>query len=97
MVVACFSGLTACDPGYEFTFHNPCDAPLEIDLRDGDEFDGVGIDPVTIEPHSTMAWSQIDPHINPPFGLLLMEGPRAGELVKSDIPEVTIPESACPR
>jgi hypothetical protein len=38
----------------------------------------------------------IDPDINPPFGALLLSGPHEGELIKSDTPEVTIPESACP-
>jgi hypothetical protein len=97
IVVACLSGLTACDPGYEFTIHNPCDAPITVDLRDSDEFRRVGISPVTIEPHSTSSWSQIDPDINAPFGALLLDGPREGELIKSETPDVTIPESACPR
>jgi hypothetical protein len=97
IVVACLSGLTACDPGYGFTVHNPCDAPITVDLRDSDEFDRVGIDPVTLEPHSTNTWTQIDPDIEPPFGVLLLDGPRAGELIKPETPDVTIPESACPR
>jgi hypothetical protein len=88
--------LTACDPGYEFTVHNPCDAPIKVDLRDSDEFDRVGVSPVTLEPHSTNAWSKIDPDIQPPFGALLLSGPREGEIIKSDTPEVTIPETACP-
>jgi hypothetical protein len=97
VVVACLLGLTACDPGYEFTVHNPCDTPVRVDLRDSDEFGRVGISPVTIEPHSTNTWSEIDPDINPPFGALLLNGPRADEIIKSDRPDVTIPESACPR
>lgn len=52
--------------------------------------------PTTIKPHSTTTYSTIDPDINPPFGLLLVDGPRAGELIKSETPEVTIPEAACP-
>jgi hypothetical protein len=97
IVVACLSGLTACDPGYGFTVNNPCDAPITVDLRDSDEFKGVGISPVTIEPHSTSTWTQIDPDINAPFGALLLDGPREGALIKSETPDVTIPESACPR
>jgi hypothetical protein len=95
-VVACLSGLTACDPGSGFTVHNPCDAPITVDLRDSDEFKRVGISPVTIEPHSTSSWTQIDPDINAPFGALLLDGPREGELIKSETPDVRIPESACP-
>jgi hypothetical protein len=96
-IVALLSGLTACDPGYGFTVHNPCHAPMTVDLRDSDEFKRVGISPVTIEPHSTSTWTQIDPDINAPFGALLLDGPREGELIKSETPEVTIPESACAR
>jgi hypothetical protein len=98
MVVAGLSGLTACDPGYDFTIHNPCDAPMTVDLRDSDEFGRSGTGgAVTVASHSTNSWSQIDPHINPPFGVLLLDGPREGELIESDEPDVTIPESACPR
>jgi hypothetical protein len=98
MVVACLSGLTACDPGYEFTIHNPCDTPMTVDLRDSDEFGRSGTGgAVTIGPHSTTEWSMIDPDINPPFGALLLSGPHEGEIMKSDTPEVTIPASACPR
>ena len=97
IVVACLSGLTACDPGYEFTVHNRCGTPMTIVLRDSDEFGQSGTgDAVTIGPHSTNTWSEIDPDINPPFGLLLLDGPRAGERIKSGEPNITIPESACP-
>jgi hypothetical protein len=47
--------------------------------------------------HSSSTWTQIDPDINAPFGALLLDGPREGELIKSETPDVTIPESACPR
>lgn len=97
-VVAGLSGLTACDPGYEFTIHNPCAAPMKVDLRDSDELERSGTGgAVTIAPHSTNTWSQIDPDINPPFGVLLLDGPLEGEFIKSDEPDVTIPASACPR
>jgi hypothetical protein len=97
MVVACLSGLTACDPGYEFTIHNQCDTPMTVDFRDSDEFGRSGTGgAVTVGPHSTTEWTVVDAHINPPFGLLLLDGPRAGERIKSETPEVTIPVSACP-
>ncbi len=96
LTVVCLSALTACDPGYEFTIHNPCDAPMTADFRDSNEFGQRGTDPVTVKPHSTTEWTVLDPNIEPPFGLLLLDGPRAGERIKSDTPEVTIPESACP-
>jgi hypothetical protein len=95
LIVTFLSALTACDPGYEFTIHNPCDAPIRVDLRDSDEFDRVGISPVTLEPYSTNTWSKIDPDIKPPFGALLLSGPREGDLIKSETPDVTIPESGC--
>jgi hypothetical protein len=95
MVVG-LSQLTACDPGYQFTIHNPCDAPMTVDFRDSNEFQR-GADPVTDGPHSITEWGVIDPKTEPPFGLLLLDGPRAGERIKSDEPDVTIPESACPR
>ena len=44
-IVALLSGLTACDPGYGFTVHNPCDVPITVDLRDSDEFKRVGMSP----------------------------------------------------
>jgi hypothetical protein len=98
MVVACLSGLTACDPGYEFTIHNPCDTPMTVDYGDSDEPDHrLTRDAVTIAPRATSSWTDLDDDINPPFGLLLLDGPRAGERIKSETPEVTIPESACPR
>jgi hypothetical protein len=101
IVVACLSGLTACDPGYGFTVHSPCDAPIKVDFFDFGEFDRATPAntrySTTVEPHSTTTWSTIDPDINPPFGLLLVNGPREGELIKSETPDVTIPESACPR
>jgi hypothetical protein len=97
MVVACLSGLTACDPGHEFTIHNQCDTPMTVDFRDSDEFGRSGTGgAVTVGPHSTTEWTVVDAHINPPFGLLLLDGPRAGERIKSETPEVTIPVSACP-
>jgi hypothetical protein len=98
MSVAFLSGLTACDPGYTFTVHNPCNAPMTVDYGDSDEFGERGIgDAVTMEPHSTTEWTELDAHIVPPFGLLLLNGPRAGDLVKSETPDITIPKSACPR
>ena len=97
VVLAVLCGLTACDPGYEFTIRNPCGAPVTVDFRDSNEFDQRGADPVTVGPHSTTEWTVIDPEINPPFGLLLLDGPRAGERIPSDEPDVTIPQSACPR
>ena len=97
MVVACLAGLTACDPGYEFTINNPCDTPMTVDFRDSDEFGRSGTGgAVTVGPHSTTEWTVVDAHINPPFGLLLLDGPRTGERIKSETPEVTIPISACP-
>jgi hypothetical protein len=97
VVVACLSGLMACDPGYEFTIHNPCDTLVSVDFRDSDQFGQSGTGgAVAISPHSTSSWSRADPDINPPFGVLLLDGPRAGELIKSETPGVTIPESACP-
>jgi hypothetical protein len=94
--VVALSPLAACDPGYSFTVHNPCDTPIRVDLRDSNEFGEGGTDPITVGPHSTTEWTVLDPNINPPFGLLLVDGPRAGERIKSESPEVTIPESACP-
>jgi hypothetical protein len=83
VVVACLLGLTACDPGYEFTVHNPCDPPMTVDLRDSDEFAQSGsVGAVTMQPHSTISWTVVDAHINPPFGLLLLDGPRAGDLIQ---------------
>jgi hypothetical protein len=97
-IVAGLSGPTACDPGHGFTVHNPCDAPMTVDLRDSDEFGRSGTGgAVTIAPHTTNTWTQIDPDINPPFGVLVLEGPLEGELIKSDEPDVTIPAPACPR
>jgi len=97
LLVAGLLGLTACDPGYEYTIHNPCDAPMTVDFRDSGEFGRVGTGgAVTIGPRSTSSWSRVDPDINPPFGVLLLNGPRKGELLKSAEPNVTIPESACP-
>jgi hypothetical protein len=96
-VIASLLGLTACDPGYDFTVHNRCDSPLTVVLRDSDEFGQTGTgDAVTLEPRSTNTWTEIDPDINPPFGVLLLNGPRKGERIKSEEPDVTIPESACP-
>jgi hypothetical protein len=97
VVVAALSGLAACDPGYGFTIHNPCDSPMTVVLRDSDEFGQTGTgDAVTLEPRSTNTWTEIDPDINPPFGVLLLNGPRKGERIKSEEPNITIPESACP-
>jgi hypothetical protein len=88
----------ACDPGYEFTVRNQCDTPMTVDLRDSDEFDRSGTGgAVTIEPHSTNSWTMIDPDIIPPFGLLLLDGPRAGDLITSEEPDIAIPKSACRR
>ena len=71
---------------------------MTVDLRDSGEFGRSGTGgAVTIALHSTDPWSQIDPDINPPFGVFLLDGPLEGELIKSDEPDVTIPESACPR
>jgi hypothetical protein len=95
VVLVSLSGLAACDPGYEFTIRNPCDTSMTVDFRDSNEFGQRGADPVTVGPHSTTEWSVIDPEIKPPFGLLLLDGPREGERIKSDEPDVTIPESAC--
>lgn len=91
MIVALL-GLTGCDPGYTFTTHSPCDASMTVDFRDSNEFGERGADPVNVGPHSTTEWTVIDPNINPPFGLLLLDRPRAGERIN-----ITIPRSACPR
>jgi hypothetical protein len=98
LIVACFFALAACDPGYEYTIHNPCDTPVSVDFRDSDQFGQSGTGgAVTISPHSTSSWSRADPDISPPFGVLLLDGPRAGELIKSESPDMAIPKSACPR
>ena len=98
VVLVSLSGLAACDPGYQFTVHNKCDTPVTVDLGDSNEFNQPGTGgAVTMEPHSTTSWTMIDAHIIPPFGLLLLDGPRAGDLIKSETPDITIPESACPR
>ena len=97
LIVVCLSALSACDPGYEFTIRNPCDTPMTVDFRDSNEFDQRGADPVTVGSNSTTEWTVIDPDIKPPFGVLLLDGPRAGERITSETPDVTIPESACPR
>ena len=97
VAVACLSGLAACDPGYSFTIHNPCDSIMTIDYGDSDESDHrLTRDAVTIAPRATSSWTDLDDDINPPFGVLLLNGPREGERIKSEMPEVTIPESACP-
>ena len=97
LIITLLSALTACDPGYEFTIRNPCDTSMTVDFRDSNEFGEHGTDPVTVGPHSTTEWTVLDPNINAPFGLLLLDGPRAGDRIKSETPEVTIPKSACPR
>jgi len=98
LIVVCLSALTACDPGYEFTIRNQCDTRITVDFGDSDEFGQNGLGgAVTMEPHSTVSWTVVDADVNPPFGLLLVDGPRAGDLIKSETPDVTVPESACPR
>lgn len=98
VVAASLCGLAACDPGYEFTIHNRCDFPMTVDYGDSDESDHrLTRDAVTIAPLATSSWTDLDDDINPPFGVLLLNGPRKGERIKSDEPNVTIPESACPR
>lgn len=98
VVAASLCGLAACDPGYEFTIHNRCDFPMTVDYGDSDESDHrLTRDAVTIAPLATSSWTDLDDDINPPFGVLLLNGPRKGERITSDEPNVTIPESACPR
>jgi hypothetical protein len=100
LAVVGFSALTACDPGYQFRVHNPCDTPVKATFLDSDQFDRTaamnGRLPATLPPHSDTSWSTLDRDINPPFGVFLVSGPRAGEIIQSATPEVTIPESACP-
>jgi hypothetical protein len=92
--------LVACDPGYGFTVHSPCDVRIRVAFFDSNEFDRATRSqvrhPTTVPPHSDTTWSTIDPDIEPPYGLLLIDGPRAGDLLQSTTPEVTIPDSACP-
>jgi hypothetical protein len=97
LLVVCLSWLTACDPGYTFTIRNPCNTPMTVDFRDSNEFSQRGADPVTVGPNSTTEWTVLDAEIMPPFGVLLLDGPREGERISSETPDVTIPESACPR
>lgn len=93
------STLAACDPGDGFRTHNPCDTPIRVTLLDSDEFDQpaaeLGKYPTTLPAHSDITWSTLDASINPPYGIFLVDGPRAGEIIKSRTPEVTIPVSAC--
>lgn len=95
----CLSSLAACDPGYSFRTHNPCDTPIKVTFLDSDEFDRTATElgryPVTLPPHSDITWSTLDASINPPYGIFLVDGPRAGEIIKSQTPEVTVPVSAC--
>ena len=98
LMVVGLSGLTACDPGYTFTIRNPCDSAMTVDYGDSDESDHrLTRDAVTIAPRATSSWTDLDDDINPPFGVLLLNGPRTGERIKSGEPDVTIPDSACPR
>jgi len=99
LTVAGLSALPACDPGYSFTTHNPCDTPINVTFLDSDEFDRTIAEnsrfPTPLPPHSDITWSTLDANINPPFGIFLVDGPREGEIIKSQTPEVTIPLSAC--
>ena len=98
LMVVGLSGLTACDPGYTFPIRNPCDSAMTVDYGDSDESDHrLTRDAVTIAPRATSSWTDLDDDINPPFGVLLLNGSRTGERIKSDEPDVTIPASACPR
>jgi hypothetical protein len=49
-----------------------------------------------IPPEASFAWSTLDPDIEPPYGLLLVSGPRAGDLLKASKPEIRLPTSTCP-
>jgi hypothetical protein len=70
---------------------------MTVDYGDSDESGHrLTRDAVTITAHATSSWTDLDDDINPPFGLLLLDGPREGERIKSTEPDVTIPESACP-
>ena len=93
------SSLAACDPGYGFRTHNPCDAPIRVTFLDSDEFDQPAAElerfPTTLPAHSDITWSTLDANINPPYGIVLVDGPRAGDIIKSQTPEVTVPVSAC--
>jgi hypothetical protein len=93
------SALAACDPGYSFRTHNSCDTSIRVTLLDFDEFDRTTAEksrfPTTLPPHSDITWSTLDADINPPYGVFLVDGPRAGEIIKSQTPEITIPKSAC--
>ena len=93
------SSLAACDPGYGFRTHNPCDTPINVTFLDSDVFDRTAAElgrfSTTLPPHSDITWSTLDANINPPYGIFLVNGPRAGDIIKSQTPEVTIPVSAC--
>ena len=92
--------LVACDPGYGFTVHSQCDRPVKVEFFDSNEFDRAKLSkvryPTTVPPHSDTTWSTLDPDIEPPYGLLLVNGPRAGDLLKASKPEIRLPTSVCP-
>jgi hypothetical protein len=90
---------TACDPGYEFRVRNPCDTSIRVVFLDSNEFSLSPLEesrlPTKIPARSDRRWSTIDPDIEPPFGVYLVDGPRAGEILKAPNPDITIPRSAC--
>lgn len=99
LVALGLSAMTACDPGYEFRVKNPCDSAILVSFLDSDEFDLSDAEnsrfPTKLPPHSDTTWTMGDSVIISPFGVLLVNGPRAGEIIQAPTPNVTIPRSAC--
>lgn len=92
-------GMTACDSGYGVKITNPCDHPLDVEII-ADPENGTGANSsgehaaTTIAADSDTTLSTIDDD-SESYGILLLTGPRAGEVIRSSDNGVVIPSSAC--
>lgn len=91
--------MTACDSGYGVKITNLCDLPLNVEII-ADPEDTTGTDSsgepaaTTIAANSDTTLSTIDDD-SESYGILLVTGPRDGEVIRSSDNGVVIPTSAC--
>jgi hypothetical protein len=100
LLAATVGALASCDSGYQLTIHSPCDRQLEVDfLADQSDLPTSGIDvqrTVEIVPaNCDNAYGVLDGD-DSAIGILLMSGPRSGDVIRSFENRVIIPRDACP-
>ena len=97
LLAAALLALVSCDPGYTMQIHNGCAVSMRMHLladpgTDVERYPNV----VVVAAHDDVSYSMIEEDDKSAAGVLLISGPRSGDVVRATDNAVVIPRDACP-